>query len=119
MTTSQQIARLLSEYTFTVTSEVSLHEQIATVLQMHSVSYEREVVLDPQSRLDFLCDGGVAIEAKIAGTGPALARQLHRYARHERVSAIVAVVNIGRLARLPMDLHGKALYVVRLSGGFA
>lgn len=96
--------------------EDGLQLGIAAALALAHLDFCREVVLGKSDRLDFLV-GNVAIEAKIDGTSNALIRQLHRYAQHEGIGAIVVVTNRARLTQMPSELNGKPVRVVSLLDG--
>jgi hypothetical protein len=67
--------------------ELRLQEEIATGLAAARVTFEREVVLAPGERIDFMV-GHVGIEVKVAGSTHAVMRQLLRYTEHARVEAL-------------------------------
>jgi hypothetical protein len=46
-------------------------------------------------------------------------RQLHRYAGHEAVKALVLVTSRRRLGNLPATLRGKPVEVVVVPGAFS
>jgi len=90
-----------------------LQPLVAEALDGACVAYRREVRLGPRSRVDFLTDGGVAIEVKRGRPrSDALARQLGRYASHDAVSAVVLVLE--RAVPLPDTMSGKPVRVVSL-----
>ncbi len=98
---------------FSFSSEDGLQRGIALALQGARIPYEREVRLSATDRPDFMVQG-IAIEVKIDGSANALLRQLHRYASHPRVTAIVVVTNRARLTSQPPNINGRPVHVVSL-----
>jgi hypothetical protein len=110
MSSAEEVAKILGRYRLTFHSEGELQTAIGEILTEEKIAHEREVRLDARNRLDFLCDGGLAIETKLAANkGPAaLRRQLQRYAVSDRVSAIL-VVSSGFISGVPDILDGKPI----------
>jgi hypothetical protein len=116
-TPAMTVARILGGVRFRFTDEAELQRGIAEALTEWKP--EREVVLGPKDRIDFLL-WGVGIEIKVKGGISKLTRQLHRYAQHERINALVLVTSREQYRlQLPPELNGKRLHVVSLMGGFA
>lgn len=116
----RSIVTVLPRYAYRFSDEAALHSGIARVLWDAGISFSREFIADPADRFDFLCDGGIVIEAKIHGSiSPALS-QCARYAARDDVSAVVLVTSRawGRAPALSPDatVHGKPLRVVHLRG---
>jgi hypothetical protein len=88
--------------------EYRVQAAIEALLKREGVEHLREVTLSPKDRIDFLV-GAVGIEVKVAGGVGAVIRQLERYAKHERISALVLVTTKSTLARVPLELNGKPL----------
>jgi hypothetical protein len=112
----EEIVAILTRYRFRFISETQLQQGISSALTMACVNHQREVRLDPQSRLDFLCDDGLAIEVKVSGNfcRSTLVRQLHRYAESERIQSLLVVAN-KYIEPLPATMNGKpVLYHVIL-----
>jgi hypothetical protein len=87
------------------------------VLTTAAVPFEREVPLSRKDRPDFLISGHLVVELKVDGSGPAVTRQLQRYAQDPRVSGLVLVTTRQRHMRMPATLSGKpvaCLFVGRL-----
>ena len=85
----RRLAVLLNSFAFRYASEIQLHEGIASVLDAEGIAYEREVVLDPKNRLDFLVVGAVAIEVKVGGSLSQALGQVNRYCAHGRVGGVL------------------------------
>ena len=101
----------------TSSDEVALQDLIESVIDATGVPYEREVRLSAADRIDFLVAPGVGMEVKVAGSLPALLRQLQRYAQHDRVGGLLVVTNRSRLLDLPATLSGKPVAVASLLAG--
>lgn len=96
-----------------VKEERQLHLTIAVALDEAGIAYQREAMLGPYARVDFLC-GSVAIEAKKGlPNRRTLMAQLMRYAGSEKVSALILVTE--RSAHMPESLLGKPLHLVVLN----
>lgn len=91
--------------------EFLLHEDLASRLG-GTVAFEREVVLGPGERIDFLCAGGIGIECKARATRKAIYRQLGRYARHDRIQSLILVT--ATALGLPAMIEGKPVFYVSL-----
>lgn len=91
-----------------------LHPLVADALTKAGIGHEREVCLGPRARVDFLTDGGVAIEVKRGRPRMAsLLSQLGRYAGSDRVSAVALVLE--RSVPLPDQLDGKPVRCISLN----
>ena len=112
---AQKIATLLQRTRLRVSNEAALQGDIATTLAAAGIAAEREVMLSPADRPDFMC-GYVAIEAKCRYAKRSIYRQLERYAAHDRVSAIVLVT--GTAMGMPAQINGKPIYVVSIGRAF-
>ena len=112
--TPERLARLLRSYRFRHTSEDALQRAIVQVLTNEGIPFEREVKLGPKDRIDFMLPGGVGIELKVKGSATNVARQLQRYAKSDRITALVLVTS--RLqAGVQLDAYlGKPVHVVNI-----
>lgn len=98
-----------------VPSELVLQDTLAFALARDGITFEREVRLTPEDRIDFLV-GGVGIELKIDGSGHRLLRQLSRYARSPRVERLIVVTTRAHHRMRPMTLSGKRVEFAFLRG---
>lgn len=118
--TAAEIARLLTGVHFAYRNELQLHDGIQARLTAAGIPVadrQREVVLGPADRIDFLIDG-LGIEVKVAGQYTAVYAQLGRYAASPRVRELLLVTTRRRhTAGVPHIVGGKPLTVVRLRGG--
>lgn len=105
----------LSTCVFRVSTEGDLQDSIARVLTGCGIDFDREVRLNSADVIDFVV-GTTGIEVKIKGSLPALTRQLHRYAQHDRIQSLVVVTNRARLRSVPDVLNGKPVAVYSLLG---
>lgn len=112
---TKALAKLLGDQRFGFSDEDSLQAAIAAALAFEGWDYQREFILDPANRLDFLVDR-VAIEVKIAGPVRELMAQVERYSLDERVTGVVVVTTItGHMAMPGFTSNGTPVEVVYLS----
>lgn len=79
--------------------------------RLPEAAFVREARLSAADIPDFLA-GSIAVEVKIGGSAAEILRQLERYAKHERVSALLLVTNVPM--RVPSLMNGKPVTVARL-----
>lgn len=120
MTSESQIARLssiLSAARMTFRDEAELQGQIAQLLQAGGIPFERERVLSPGDRVDFLVQPGLGVEVKVGGSRTPILRQLSRYAAHGMINGLVLVTaSLQHAAAFPREIGGKPVDVIYLSG---
>lgn len=109
------VANGLRQYNYVARNEADLQDAIASALTMQGHEFRREVELSRSDRIDFMA-GAVGIEVKVGGSRSALIRQLHRYAQHDEVSALLVVTTLHKLTALPMCLNDKPVHVLRVGG---
>jgi hypothetical protein len=114
--TSARLREVLGAYRYTHASERDLQDGLAQVLSLRGIRFDREVRLSDEDRPDFMVDG-IAVEVKVDGSLSAVTRQLHRYAQHKPVRAVLLVTSLQRLANLPTEMNGKPVAVLALLGG--
>ncbi|WP_081288731.1 hypothetical protein [Mycolicibacterium conceptionense] len=114
------VADHLLGFAYQWTTERELQDAMWSVLAAQFPGAQREAVLSPKDRPDFLVllDGtAVAIEVKVAGARSAVLRQLGRYAAHDTVDAIVLASGRRVLAAgIPEVIHGKPVLSIHLGG---
>jgi hypothetical protein len=115
----RDIERAIVTRRFAFSSEEDLQAGIAVALTEEGLPFQREVVLSPHDRIDFLCPDGLGIEVKVGWSISALTRQLHRYAQLEAIAALVVVVTQTRLLNLPLEISGKRLHRILVMRAFA
>lgn len=113
---SADVVRCLAARRFDTTTEERLQMAIAQALAGSGLRLEREVVLAPGSRIDFLSTCGIGIEVKIDGSHSTVLRQLIRYAAFERVRELILFTTRSKHSVMPTSLRGKPL-CVRFQGG--
>ena len=118
LTRIEQLAELLSRYVHRGADEYAIHASIARVLTHHHVPFSQEFRLSSHDVVDFLVDGQVALEVKVAGQRTAVMRQLQRYARHDHVEGVLLATTSYRLrGGLPTSLHGTPVRATLLNVG--
>jgi hypothetical protein len=115
---TEHLVALLEAHRYDESSEDALQRGVAQVLAGAGVEFTREVQLGYMGRIDFLM-GKIGLECKVGGGLSAVTRQLHRYAAHTNLDALVLVTTRAQLARVPRVLHGKPVAVVLTMGGLA
>ncbi|HEX7887558.1 MAG TPA: hypothetical protein VF474_16410 [Phenylobacterium sp.] len=100
-----------------LTTEVATQDGIQAALRGEevglAVEISREHRLGPGDRPDFLIDGRIVVEVKgRRHRGPAVLRQLERYAAHPQVEAIVLATS--RAMTMPAQIGGKPVRVLNL-----
>lgn len=109
------ICKLFSNSKFNFTDEYELQAGIEQLLKGMGVTFEREVRINKQDRLDFLTAEGIAIEIKVDGSLSSVTRQLFRYAEKPEVKQLILVTNRTRHRQIPREINGKPVYLVELS----
>ena len=103
------IAQLLKRTPMRTSSEKVMQEDIERALQRAGVDHKREFSLNAADRPDFFSDG-IVIEAKVRCAKRVIYRQLDRYAKHDRVTAVILVSCTAM--GLPEEIQGKPAYFV-------
>lgn len=99
---AEEIVALLSKGRFDLCAETAIQGEMERVLvaTYGAAAVSREHRLGPGDRPDFLIDGRIVIEVKgMRHRGPAVLRQIERYAAHAQVEWII--VATARAMRLP------------------
>jgi hypothetical protein len=110
----QTLRRILGSARFRYSGEIELQNGIEQLFTQRQLTFERERALGPD-RVDFFAHG-VAIEVKIDGSLSEVTRQLHRYAQHPDVTAIVLVTTRARHNAMPAAMNEKPVDVIHLLG---
>lgn len=116
MTSLSELRKHLAQYRYRFDTEADLQEKIEAALKAIGVSYEREFVLDPKNRIDFLV-GNVGVEIKVKGSLADVTRQVHRYLAFEGVGSLLLVTTRTTHKGLVRTMQGKELDVL-VVGGF-
>lgn len=114
--TPAEVAALLGTCRADLSREATTQADLDIFLKAHlppQVTVEREVRLSPGDRIDFLIDGRIGIEVKLNAQRPNdVIAQLGRYARHERIEALILLSN--RAVDLVPMIGGKPTFNVSL-----
>ena len=95
-------------------NEYALQHAVAEALTAAGVEYQKEYLLGPHARIDFLCAGGVGIEIKRAKPyAPKVREQAARYLISPELNSLIVVVE--RSLRLPKVIAGKPVAVFGLN----
>jgi len=114
------IAFLLRSARFSFQDEIELQDGIAEVLTKAGIPFEREVILSPKDRIDFMvAPAGTGVEIKIKGSVTEITRQIHRYAQLPAITGLVLVTTRMRHINLPMEMAGKPVRVVVIMAGLS
>ena len=105
-----QVHTAVARWSYSVVDEDDLQAALGLALEHENIAFEREVVLGPRDRIDLLA-GDVGIEVKVDGSRASVLRQLQRYAKHERIGALLLVSPRARHLAMPETLGGKPLAV--------
>lgn len=112
------LGQLLQRHRLRADDERTMQEAISRVFTAEGWSFEAEVSITGQSRIDFLVGGWLGVEVKIGRSWAPnnVLSQLIRYAGVERVESLVLVTTSMTLsARMPSTVRGKPLYAVYLA----
>lgn len=112
MHTGLTISALLRRNRFRLGHEDLLQQDVEALFRREGVPYQREFILGPADRVDFLVDGRIAVELKIRARKRVIYGQLVRYAAHDIVESLVlaSVTPMG----IPPMANGKVVHVVPL-----
>lgn len=118
MVSAEDVVRLLRRARLDLSSEKHLQEGIDSLLETTGVRFEREKRLSERDIPDFFVAGGIVIECKMRKKARKVDvyKQLHRYAEHDAVTALVLATNMS--IGLPPEIVGKPVYVASLSKGW-
>lgn len=111
MSCAKKIIDVLSVVKFDLHNEKSLQEQVFKALISSGVNVQKEYRLDKENIPDFYVEG-IAIEAKIKGSRPAIFKQCSRYCGFEQVKELILITN--RSMGFPDQINGKPCYTINL-----
>ncbi len=99
-----------------ITQEFDLHALVERTLRSAGIPFVHEFRLGPRDRLDFLADGGVAIECKKGKpNGPSLLRQIGRYCAHGEVRSLIVVTPWRRHVHVEPIINGREVVYLSLN----
>jgi hypothetical protein len=114
-TTAAAVAAAVEAFRYRYRDEADLQAAITAALASAGFPVAREVDLGPHGRIDLLV-GRIGVEVKTdACSAAVVAGQLQRYARSDRVDALVLATTRVRHRSVPRTLHGTPVLVVPLS----
>lgn len=111
--TIDELLTKLRAHGYRFACEKDLQAGVERVLQQASWTYVREHQLTSRDRPDFFLNS-IALELKIKGSLTEVTRQLHRYAQHPSVEAIILMTSRSRHRGVPRVLNEKPVHVVYL-----
>ena len=111
MTAAERVAFILSA--IKAGSEPELHESISVALGAANIDFLHEVILSKKDRIDFMVNG-VGIEVKNKCSLPEIIRQLHRYAKSDKIDSLVLVTTKLAHKQVPKKMLGKDVIVLAL-----
>ena len=109
--TIAEIHNILSQHKFNMSSELPLQEQMAAVFSKAGIVYQKEVILSPHDRIDFMI-GDIGIEVKVKGSPSMIYQQCRRYCHFDQVKELLLVT--ARAMGLPPETEGKPCYLLNL-----
>lgn len=111
--TIDEVLTELRAHGYRFACEKDLQSGVETVLKRRRWTYAREHQLTSRDRPDFFLNS-IALELKIKGSLTEVTRQLHRYAQHPSVEAIILMTSRSRHRGVPRVLNEKPVHVVYL-----
>ena len=112
----KDLALILSSAKLRYSTEAELQEEIARLLTHYHIPFQREYVLSAANRIDFLIMGAIGVEIKIKGQPLEIYRQVERYAKFDKIKAILLVTTF-RMG-FPSQIENKPAAMVNLSRGW-
>lgn len=111
-----EIVRMVSTRPIPLNDEKETQAELSRLLTEAGVLHKREVRLSPGNVVDFMLEGGLAIEVKLSASKRAIYRQCKRYCEHEQVKALILVS--ATATGFPADIEGKPCWVASLGRGW-
>jgi hypothetical protein len=117
----KRIAKLkefIATQQYDLTSEQLVQSKLEQALKEASIDHVREFSFDKKDRIDFLVEGSLGIEVKLAGSLTQVTRQIHRYVQHDQLETLILVTSKPQLAKVPKILNGKKIIPLVLISNF-
>lgn len=111
-----EIVRLVSGTPIPLTDEKEAQAALSVAFDNAGIRHKREVRLSGADVVDFMAEGGIAIEVKLKAPKRAIYRQCERYCAHEQVKALVLVT--ATATGFPTEINGKPCWVASLGRGW-
>jgi hypothetical protein len=116
LSTVGDVVGAITSWEYQPVDEYDLQCGVAAAMTAARIPFTAEHRLGPRDRLDFLVDGHIAVELKVAGTAAQLERQVRRYAADARVDAVIVVTTRSRHAAAADPAGAVPIIVVHLPG---
>lgn len=114
---AREIVDLIRRHRLDLSNEKVTQQQLTDLFTAQNISFEREKRLTARDIVDFLVQGGIAVEVKLHGAKKmSVFRQLKRYAAHDDVNELVLVTNLSM--GLPPEIEGKPAYYASLGAAW-
>lgn len=111
--TADQMATMLSQFTFATSSEDILHGAVQEFFRSHEIQAQPEHALSARDRIDFyVTEGKIGVECKIDGSANEVTRQLLRYAESANIDGLILVTSRNKHRKIPPTLGGKPVRIV-------
>lgn len=107
-----EVIRLVEKTPIVFGNEKSVQEQLSEILATAGIPHGREVVLGPGDIVDFMIEGGTALEVKLKAPKRAIYRQCVRYCSHPQVKALILAT--ATAMGFPEEINGKPCWVASL-----
>lgn len=113
---AEELAKALVSFRFRFKDEKELQYGVAKALELLAQPYVPEFRLNATDRLDFyLGDEQIGIEIKTKYSLAVVTRQIWRYAKDEKIKALILVTTRSSHLDMPKEILGKPLFVVYLN----
>jgi hypothetical protein len=105
------LVRYIHCHRLPLSDEKQAQAELARMLTVDKVEFEREVRLSDHDVIDFMF-GDVGLELKLKGQRVAIFRQCERYCEHPTIGSLVLATNAAM--GMPEVLNGKPVHVAYL-----
>ena len=106
---------ILGRYVIRFGTEAAMQADVERILQTQQIPYTREHRLKP-GPIDFLADGRIGIECKIAGSKSEVLRQCRGYIGCNELESLLLVTKRAGHATAPATLGDKPFRVLWVAG---
>lgn len=97
-----------------VYEEYEIQNEVAKVLGLHNIKFQKEYTLGPRNRIDFLLDNGIGIEVKKGKPNKVkVINQLERYSRFNKITALILIIE--RSMDIPSIINDKPCFSIGLN----
>lgn len=94
--------------------EYEIQKEVAKVLGLNNIKFEKEYTLGPRNRIDFFLDNGIGIEIKKGKPNRTkVINQLERYARFSKVTSLILIIE--RNMDIPTTINDKPCFSIGLN----